>query len=51
MICGSDIPMYNFNIVPSNIKEIDLRIIESIFIHKNKPLLNDSNSSFPLKVL
>ena len=51
MICCSDIPMNNFKIVPSNNKEIDLRIIESIFIHKDKPMLNDTNLYFPLKLL
>ena len=51
MTCGSDIPIDNFKIVANNNKEIDLRIIESIFIHKDKPMLNDTNSSFPLKLL
>ena len=51
MTCGLFIPIDNFNIVASNNKEIDLRIIESIFIHKDKPMLNDTNSSLPLKLL
>ena len=51
MSCGSDIPIDDFKIVASHSKEIDLRILESIFIQKEKPILNDSNSSFPLKLL
>ena len=51
MTCGSDIPMGNFKIVASYNKEIDMRIIESIFIHKDKLMLNDTNSSFLLKIL
>ena len=51
MNCGSDIPIDNFKIVASINKEIDLRIIESTFIHKNKPILGDINLSFPLKLV
>ena len=51
MTCGSNIPIDNFKFVANNNKEIDLRIIESISIHKDKPMLNDSNSFFPLKLL
>ena len=43
--------MDNFKIVASNNKEIDLRIIESKFANKDKPMLNDTNSSFLLKLL
>ena len=51
MTCGSGIPIDNFRIVANNNKEIDLCIIELILIHKDKPILNDTNSSFPLKLL
>jgi len=32
-------------------REIDFRVIESIFIIKDKPVLNENNSAFPLKLI
>ena len=37
MTCGPDIPMDKCKIVASTIKELDLCVIESIFILKDKP--------------
>ena len=48
---GLEIPMDNFKIVARSNKEINLRIIESTFIHQDKPILNDDDSQFPLKLL
>ena len=51
MTCGSVITINNFKNVASNNKEIELHIIDSSFIHNDKPLLNDTNLYFPLKLL
>ena len=50
MNCGTDVPMDKFKIVAGNNKEFDLPIMESILIHKDKPMLKDTNSSFPSKL-
>ena len=51
MSCTSDINIEHFKIIGFNNRDIDLRILESIFIYKEKPLLNESTSAFPLKLL
>ena len=49
--CGSGISMEHFKNVAIADKKIKLRIIESIFTYKDKPILEDTKSSFPLKLL
>ena len=48
-ICGTSIPEDKFKIVATTNKENDLRFIRSNFIHKDKPMVNDINSSFLLR--
>ena len=41
----------DFTIIGSNNHPISLRILESLYISKFKPSLNDSNSAFPLHIV
>ena len=41
----------DFKILDTCSNEIDLRILESIYIHKIKPRLNQDQSSFPLSII
>ena len=43
-----DITVDNFKILCFAREEVDLRISESIFIFKRRPLLNNMQSAFPL---
>ena len=47
-VCSCDIDLLSFSIVQSNKSLLSLKILESLYIHKNSPNLNDSNSSLPL---
>ena len=49
--CRSDISIENFKILGYNSNLIDLRILESLYIHKTKPALNSTESSFNLAIL
>ena len=49
--CGSPITLNQFSIVSSCKNETDLRILESIFIHKLKPPINNTLSAFPLSLI
>ena len=50
--CGHcDITVDNFKVLGSAREEVGLRILESIFIFKRRPLLNNMQSAFPLKIL
>jgi len=49
--CNSDINMEHLKIIAFNNREIDLRVLESIFNIKDKPVLNENNSAFPLKFI
>ena len=47
--CSScQIEINSFKIVGSDNSIFGLKILESLFIHKNKPTLNESGSSIPL---
>ena len=48
--CGVPVSIDNFNVVGNTKFSTDLRILESLFIHKLKPRLNDAQSSFPLHI-
>ena len=41
----------SFSIVGSASNELDLRILESIYIHDRKPILNDKESAFNLQII
>ena len=41
----------NFSISGSTDNNVDLRILESLFIHKQKPVLNEAQSAFPLLIV
>ena len=47
--CNSSIGLDNFNIVDRMNNLTDLRILESLYIFKFKPHINESQSAFPLK--
>ena len=38
-------------IIDSASNELDLRILESIYIHDRKPILNDKESAFNLQII
>ena len=47
----SPITVDNFNIIGSTKDKISLRILESLHILNTKPVLNDTNSAFPLNIV
>ena len=49
--CSSPVAIDNFNILAKGNNNIDVRILESLFIYKIKPDLNDSQSAFPLNIV
>ena len=49
--CNSPIIVDNFSILGSTDNNADLRILESLFIHKQKPVLNEAQSAFPLCIV
>ena len=48
---GVPVCLDHFDIIGSQKHEVDLRIMESLFILKMKPNLNEQNSAFPLKLV
>ena len=49
--CSSPVANDNFNILARENNNIDVRILESLFIYKIRPDLNDSQSAFPLNIV
>ena len=49
--CGSPIVLDNFNIIDSCNNSNDLRILESLYIHKERPSLNNMQSAHPLYIV
>ena len=49
--CGVPVTLDYFRIIGSISSAIDLRILESLHIFKLKPVLNDSQSSYPLSIV
>ena len=49
--CASDLSLNSFQILCSQKSNSDLRILESLYIHRLKPNLNDMASAFPLKIV
>jgi len=49
--CNSPVVLEDFKIVSKVSNFIDLRILESLYIFKMKPVLNDTQSAFPLQIL
>ena len=41
----------DFTVLARNSNELDIRILESLFIHNKKPKLNNMQSSYPLQIL
>ena len=48
---GGPIPKDSFRILASLNNLTDLRIVESLYIYKSKPSLNETTSAFPLKII
>ncbi len=48
--CNSSISLNNFDVIGSTNNPTDLRILESLFIHKLKPQLNNYDSSYQLLI-
>ena len=48
--CGALATLDDFHIIGSTSSAIDLRILGSLYIFKLKPVLNDSQSSYPLSI-
>ena len=49
--CDSRVSVDNFSILTTASNNLDLRILESLYIYKRNPSLNDTQSSFPLIVV
>jgi hypothetical protein len=49
--CSCNISIDSFTILGSAKNELDLRILESLFIHRKRPQLNEMLSSHPLRIL
>ena len=49
--CDTPINISNFKIIGTSNHEIDLRILESLFIFECKPVLNNTTSAFPLSIV
>ena len=49
--CSFGVQLSNFSILGSTNNELDLRILESLYIYKKRPSLNDQQSSYPLLIL
>ena len=49
--CEQPITLGNFNILDTKSNSFDLRILESLYIHRLRPELNDMQSSYPLKIV
>ena len=49
--CGLPVTLDDFCIIGSTSSAIDLRILESKHIFKLKPVLNDGQSSYPLRIV
>ena len=50
-VCNAAVSNAAFSIVDSASNELDLRILESIYIHDRKPILNDKESAFNLQII
>ena len=49
--CDTQIDTHNFKILDHASSEFRLRILESLYIHKERPQLNDMQSAMPLLVV
>ena len=50
-ICGNDFSESNFKILNASKRTLELRILESMYIDKLQPELNDSHSAAPLYIV
>ena len=49
--CASPVNINSFKIVTSSTNPSDLRLLESLYIYKLKPPLNNTVSSYPLQLI
>ena len=49
--CSPDVSLDTFEILDSVSNSQDLRILESIYIYRLRPNLNENSSSYPLNIL
>ena len=49
--CSGDVTLSDFSIIGRQRNPIELRILESLMILKERPKLNKDESAFPLKVV
>ena len=49
--CHAPVSISNFSILDSSNSNVSLRILESLYIFKNKSKLNQTDSAFPLKIV
>ena len=49
--CGNLVSLDDFEVLGHQKHDVDLRILESLYILKTKPNLNEMNSAFPLKLV
>ena len=49
--CGSSYSIEHFSVIDSASNQLDLKILESLYIYKQKPNLNCTSSSYPLVIV
>ena len=49
--CGAAVDIDSFRVLSASSYELDLRILESLFIFKTKPDLNNQLRSYPLSIV
>ena len=49
--CDTPVTISNFKIMSSATNNLDLRILESLYIFKHEPKLNHTKSAYPLKII
>ena len=49
--CDCHVNLQSFTVLASGSSMTDVRVLESLFIHKLKPTLNDQLSAFPLQIV
>ena len=49
--CDAPVSIDSFKVIDYDKNSVSLLILESLYIFKNKPVLNDVNSAFPLNIV
>ena len=49
--CNSNVHIRDFSIIGTLNNIVDLRVLESLHVHKPKPIINSTVSAFPLLIV